>query len=76
MLEVVEPIANSIGGETRAWPTDPTRTVDDIVDGRSVTVETDGVGGRVMTSAGEAVPTRTSFWFAIVAAFPDVTVGP
>ncbi|MFQ5558453.1 MAG: DUF3179 domain-containing (seleno)protein, partial [Acidimicrobiales bacterium] len=63
------------GGEVRAWPVAPERTVVDEVAGIAVEVVTDGVGGRV-TADGVPQGVRTSFWFAIVASFPEVTVGP
>jgi hypothetical protein len=68
-------VVATINGETRAWPTSPARTVTDTVGGVEVLVSTDGVGGSVRDQAGEPIPTRTSFWFAIVASFPEATIG-
>jgi len=66
----------TINGETRAWPTSPARTVEDSVGGIDVVVTTDGIGGSGVDPGGVRLATRSSFWFAIVAAFPEVTVGP
>lgn len=64
-------------GSATAFPVEPARTVEAEVDGRLIRVVTDGIGG-VVTDAvtGQQVPTRTSMWFAVVAAFPEVVVEP
>lgn len=55
--------------------------IDDDVGGTPIRVVPHDGGASVFAveadgSVGDALPTRTSFWFATVAAFPDVTVGP
>jgi hypothetical protein len=69
-------VVATIDGETRAWPTTPTRSVEDTLAGTTVTVDADGIGAAVTDSSGNLIATRSSFWFAIVASFPDVTIGP
>lgn len=66
----------TLDGQARAWPVSPARTIDDALGETTVTVETDGTGALVTTADGERVPVRVSMWFAVVASFPDVTVGP
>lgn len=70
-------VVATIDGETRAWPVSPERQVEDRVGDTDVTVTLDGeVGGTVVrTDDGTPVGTRTSLWFAVVASFPEVTVG-
>jgi len=68
-------VVATLEGETRAWPVEPPRSSDARIGTIEVTVTVDGTGGSVVDGAGNAVPTRTSLWFAIAAAFPDVTVG-
>ena len=69
-------VVATIGDETRAWPVTPERTLTDRVGDVEVTVTLDGTGGTVVDAAGDELPTRTSLWFAIVASFPEATVGP
>ena len=69
-------VVATIDGETRAWPTTPTRSVEDTLAGTTVTVDADGIGAAVTDSSGNLIATRSSFWFAIVASFPDVTIEP
>jgi len=69
-------VVATVGDETRAWPVVPERVVTDEVGDVDVTITLDGTGGTVVDTDGRALPTRTSLWFAIVASFPDVTVGP
>lgn len=69
-------VVATIEGVTRAWPTTPARSIEDTLAGTTVTVDADGIGATVTDSAGNLIATRSSFWFAIVASFPDVTVGP
>lgn len=61
----------TIDGETVAWNPAPARTFTDEVGGLAVEVVTDGLGA-VVTADGEPVPTRSSFWFAAITAFPDI----
>lgn len=68
-------VVATVDGETRAWPVEPARTIDDRIGTTEVTVTVDGTGGTIVDSAGNTLAVRTSLWFAIVAAFPDVTVG-
>ncbi len=68
-------LVTTIEGETRVWPVAPPRVVEDSVAGVDVTVVLNGVGGSVADAQGVPLPTRTSLWFAIVASFPDATVG-
>lgn len=66
----------TVDGVTRAWPVEPARTVTDRIGDIDVTVTVDGTGGQVVSDGGDGLPTRTSMWFAVVASFPDVAVGP
>ncbi len=61
----------TIGGETVAWNPEPARSFSDEVGGVAVEVVTDGLGA-VVTADNEPVPTRSSFWFAAITAFPDI----
>lgn len=63
----------TIGGETVAWNPEPARSFSDVVGGVDVEVVTDGLGASV-TIDGQAVPTRASFWFAALTAFPEITL--
>ncbi len=71
-----------LDGSTVAYPVERLDgPVDDDIGGTAVRVVPHGGGANVFEveddgSDGAAIPARTSFWFAIVAAFPDVTVGP
>ncbi len=69
-------VVATVGDETRAWPVTPERTVTDRLGGSELTITLDGTGGTVVGADGETLPNRTSLWFAIVASFPDATVGP
>lgn len=68
-------LVTTVEGETRVWPVDPPRIVEDSVGGVDVTVELNGVGGTIVDADGASLPSRTSLWFAIIASFPDATVG-
>ncbi len=61
----------TINGETLAWNPEPARAFSDVVGGVAVDVVTDGLGA-IVTADGESVPTRSSFWFAAITAFPDI----
>ncbi len=61
----------TIDGETVAWDPAPARSFVDEVGGVEVAVTTDGLGA-VVTVDGEPIPTRSSFWFAALTAFPDI----
>lgn len=65
----------TISDETVAWNPLPARTFDDEVGGVTVEVTTDGLGA-IVTVDGEALPTRSSFWFAAITAFPDIELSP
>ena len=62
-------------GTTRAWAASPVRTVQDEVGSLAVTVNLDGVGGTVVDSEGQPVPSRAAFWFSIVSVYPDIELG-
>lgn len=64
-----------IDGETRAFPTAPARTIDDTVAGHAVSITADGVGATVVGPDG-SLPVRFSYWYAALAAFPEISVGP
>ncbi len=66
----------TVDGETRAWAVSPPRTVADRIGDTDVTVTVDGTGGTVVDAGGSVLPARASLWFAAVASFPEVTVGP
>ena len=59
-----------------AWPVEPSTDHLATLGDLTVRVITDGTGGRVETLEGESLPSRTSLWFAVVAALPDVVLGP
>lgn len=61
----------TLGDETVAWNPEPARSFRDVVGGVEVEIVTDGLGA-IVTADGEAVPTRASFWFAALTAFPDI----
>lgn len=75
-------VAIEIGEQVVAYPVDRlVGPIDDEVAGTTVRVVPHEGGANVFElendgSLGAAVPARTSFWFAIVGAFPDVTVRP
>lgn len=64
------------GGQNWAWPVEPAGDREADIGGFTVRVITDGTGGRVETLDGDVLASRTSLWFAVVAAFPDVVLGP
>ena len=63
----------TIGEETIAWNPEPARSFEEEIAGETVLVTTDGLGARV-TLDGEPVATRSSFWFAALTVFPDLTL--
>jgi hypothetical protein len=75
-------VAIELGGQVVAYPVDRLGgPIDDVVAGTAVRVVPHEEGANVFEvendgSLGAAVPARTSFWFAIVGAFPDVTIRP
>jgi len=62
-------------GQNWAWPIEPASDRETVLGDLAVRVITDGTGGRVETLEGEVLPSRTSLWFAVVAAFPGVKLG-
>ena len=75
-------IAIEIDGQVVAYPVDRlTGPIDDEVGGLAVRVVPHEDGANVFEiesdgSTGAALPARTSFWFAIASASPEVTIGP
>ena len=75
-------VAVEIGGQVIAYPVDRLDgPIDDEVAGTAIRVVPHEEGGNVFElegdgSLGAPLPARTSFWFAIVGAFPDVTIRP
>ncbi len=63
----------TIEDETVAWVPEPARSFTDTVGGVEVEVTTDGLAA-IVTSDGELVATRASFWFAALTAFPDIVL--
>ncbi|MGI9597994.1 MAG: DUF3179 domain-containing (seleno)protein [Acidimicrobiales bacterium] len=63
-----------VDGERRAYPTGPARAIDDTIGGTEVTVTADGVGATAVGPDG-ALPARFSYWYAALAAYPDISVG-
>lgn len=67
-------VAVTVDGQTVAWPVAPARTVSTTIGDENVRAELDGTGGVVFSASGEALPTRTAFWFSVLSSFPDVRV--
>lgn len=69
-------VVTDIDGAQVAWPVAPARTFSTEVAGRRVTVTADGTGATIVDSvSGDVLPSRSSLWFAVVAAFPDSVIG-
>ena len=68
-------VFTTIADETLAWNPAPARSFEDVVGGQTVEVTTDGLGA-IVTADGEVLPTRSSFWFAAITAFPDIELSP
>ena len=64
-----------IGGEAIAWDPSPARSFSEEVGGQTVDIVTDGLGA-IVTIDGDAVPTRSAFWFAALTVFPDLELSP
>lgn len=63
-----------IDGQQRAYPTGPARSVDEVIGGIPVTITADGVGAVVVGPDGP-LPVRFSYWYAALAAYPEISVG-
>ncbi len=68
-------VAVTINGESRAWVVAPARTVEAVLGGETITIETDGTGARVVDTDGELVPLRSAYWFAVLTTDPDIELG-
>ncbi len=59
-----------------AWPVMPPRTIQVDIDEGRLEIVTTSVGATMTDLAtGASVPSRTTLWFALVAAFPDLVLG-
>ena len=60
-----------VGNVAVAWNPAPARSFSENIEGQTVEIVTDGLGA-VVTIDGEALPTRSAFWFAALTVFPDL----